>query len=864
MARGFARDEIVRPRLIRALTHSRARIRLLSGPAGFGKTTLARQWSEGLEGDVAWLRLAGQSCDVAAVASRLGECLEGLIPGGGLSLSSRLGAARDPAGEAELLGEIAAEATAFWPQAAWLVVDDLHEVETAASVDSFLRAFVVNGKANTLVTTRRRPSWITDRQILYGEVLEIGQRDLAFTNDEVEQVLGATSRSVPGDLLHFSDGWPALVALARRVSWAGNETLDLPNSVYAFFAEEVFSSFGDRAREVFPSLARLPLIDETVVTNVFGEHANPLLEEAISMGILIAEGNELRFHPLAKAYLESLPAAAGETKRISGIAVAHYVSQRRWDSIAALAEQTRDTGMIDGVLETCLGDMLDAGRLETLRRLVRAGSASEEYEDARFVQVAEAEIELRVGNYASALLLVNRLGRCDRPENPLLNYLADMVRGRALYMRDDTRAAALAFDRAAASAPTEERRREAQWSELMCAIGLETPEASRLLASLEKTARNDVSSDLIRLTTNRLVHQVRSNARLDVESGSRCLPLLSRTADLFVVTGFRAVFGHVLTLAGRYAAALEQADVQLDTIRRFRLDFASPHARTLRAAALTGLRRYPEAIGELSAAALEAERFGDLFAAQNLYTTLVRVFAQSGQLEKAVRLEVPDTTGAFPSMVGEVRAAKSFIHALAGERDAALSLAQEAIEVTQSSEVGLLAEGARILAILRTGPPPTDAARTWIETAASTRVIDPIVCLMRAAPDVLAWALAAPALRVHVLSFMERAGDWDVPADQREVDPRPLVGSGSGSALTPREHEVFHLLVSGMTNAEIASSLVISRETVKLHVHHIYDKLGVRSRAALTVAARLRAIPQAASRALPTSEPLSIADKSVQ
>jgi DNA-binding NarL/FixJ family response regulator len=49
-------------------------------------------------------------------------------------------------------------------------------------------------------------------------------------------------------------------------------------------------------------------------------------------------------------------------------------------------------------------------------------------------------------------------------------------------------------------------------------------------------------------------------------------------------------------------------------------------------------------------------------------------------------------------------------------------------------------------------------------------------------------------------------------------------------SLTPRESEVHELLAKGLTNEEIAKLLYISLSTTKVHVKHIYDKLGVRSR----------------------------------
>ena len=55
------------------------------------------------------------------------------------------------------------------------------------------------------------------------------------------------------------------------------------------------------------------------------------------------------------------------------------------------------------------------------------------------------------------------------------------------------------------------------------------------------------------------------------------------------------------------------------------------------------------------------------------------------------------------------------------------------------------------------------------------------------------------------------------------------------AGLTAREAEVLQLLAQGISNKEIADRLVISRSTAGKHVEHIYEKLGVSSRAAASV-----------------------------
>ncbi len=55
--------------------------------------------------------------------------------------------------------------------------------------------------------------------------------------------------------------------------------------------------------------------------------------------------------------------------------------------------------------------------------------------------------------------------------------------------------------------------------------------------------------------------------------------------------------------------------------------------------------------------------------------------------------------------------------------------------------------------------------------------------------------------------------------------PAFLTGRDKDDMLTGREREILQLLADGMSNADVASKLFISQETVKSHVRHILAKL---------------------------------------
>jgi pimeloyl-ACP methyl ester carboxylesterase/DNA-binding CsgD family transcriptional regulator len=90
--------------------------------------------------------------------------------------------------------------------------------------------------------------------------------------------------------------------------------------------------------------------------------------------------------------------------------------------------------------------------------------------------------------------------------------------------------------------------------------------------------------------------------------------------------------------------------------------------------------------------------------------------------------------------------------------------------------------------------------------------------------------------------FVALAGDAHLPwlDDQREVqralagflDEAPDVAAIGSSPLSRREVEVLRLIAAGLSNREIASSLVLSEHTVHRHVANILRKLTQSSRAA--------------------------------
>jgi len=117
-----------------------------------------------------------------------------------------------------------------------------------------------------------------------------------------------------------------------------------------------------------------------------------------------------------------------------------------------------------------------------------------------------------------------------------------------------------------------------------------------------------------------------------------------------------------------------------------------------------------------------------------------------------------------------------------------------------------------------------------LKESETTGNADSFVTAYRALPDLLHTIsdaalplgefLSVP-LRLHDGALAERAR-----LGTREARIMPT------EDLTEREEEVLSLLREGLSNRQIGHTLWIAESTVKAHVRHIFEKLGVRSRTA--------------------------------
>jgi DNA-binding NarL/FixJ family response regulator len=830
---------IERPRLIRALDKSSARIRMLVAGSGYGKTTLAEQWAPRDGRTVGWYRARRSAADVAVVAQELASATDAVVPGAGRRLLERLSVTPDPEREATLLAEMLAEDLDDWPDGGWVVIDDYQRLAESIASEAFVETLVEHSSIRILIASRVRPTWVNPKRILEGAILEIPQNTLAMMAEEIEEVLEGGRTELTSGLVALAGGWPAVVGLAGMAPDVGSGEAVLPETLYEHFAGELYRSLDADVRSSLAVLAAMPLVDRELAETILGpERARRVCEQGMDLGVLEDRDGRLELHPLAESFFSR---HTGTDARIRTLEVfptlwAYYMGLNEPDAAFDLANQLGAPGDIDRVLVDSMDDLLNSARLSTLETW--AAKAEAVVGSTSAVLLAQAEIALHRGRHLTAQTLADRAAHTGAASQEEL-YRAYLVGGQAAHFGQREEDALALFQHAEKASQTGAQQRRAKWGRLTAAASLELDVARDLLLELEVSPRGVFDpTEAVRTADKKLALGLRFGTAPNLADARNVDELLPSVPDPYVRGSFRCMFSCALNLAAEYSRALEVATAMMDDAVRYRVEYALVYAPLMQGTAHAGLRSFDEAHACIMTAYSQAVRCTDDFGQQAVYAARVRSLLHQGRVAEACSLEPPDLTHSLPGMRGEVFASRGLALACLGRLDEARKLADLAVADTRAIEATLLARCTHVVAALKSRHPAlTDEVRQLVDHAWEARGVDYIVTSYRASPDLLVAMFRDSVTAERAAYIVGRASDHDLAAS---------VGVDLADALDPvstlsaREREVYDLLCGGLSNRDIAARLFISVETVKVHARHVYDKLGIRSRTALALNAARR------------------------
>ncbi len=882
---------VPRPRLVRRLRAGTEReLVLVCGPAGFGKSSLLADWARDDRRPVAWLSLDAGDNDPVRFWRHAAAALDGMRPG----LADRVAPLLSGASSASFDAAVTALVNDFAavPDEVVLVVDDFHVVEAPEvhrSVEFLLEH--LPSSLRLVVSGRSDPPLPLARLRARGQLTEVRARELRFTPGETAELLRTEMGqdlpdAVVAALGERTEGWAAGLQLAA-LSLRGRG--DAARFVEEFSGSHryVLDYLTEEVLERQPDELRMFLLQTSILERLSGSLCDAVVDRTDSQQLLESmeranlfliplddERRWWRFHHLfadllrvnlqqlspdrvprlhraAASWFEQhdLPdeairhaSVAGDSTWVAQLIAAHLEEQiRRRAEVATVVSwlAALPTDVIHDRPMLALGQAkvtLMAGRLDEVEPLlVEAERAFHRARDEPYrasidrkdsllanvpaaVAIARADLA-RVRGQADrermfAQIAIAQLTEQDELLAAVARYhvaFADWIAGRLA-------PAERALDKLFAERAASPRRDLA----LRAAFDLGgVQQAQGRLGAAQRTYEQglEVAASIGSPPTVGMVHvglaevcyerdelgAAAEHATIGIERCRRLAYTLALVAGFVTLARVRQARGDV----DGALAALDEAER------------AMPQALVDLRYPLPALRaRLALAAGDLAAAAHwvggRGLAVGDepVYRREPEYRVLARVLLAeqkpAAALELLQRWQTSAVAQGRVAGVLRLRVLAARAHESAGDRAAALAALADGLVLAapQSYLRVFLDEGAPIATLLR-------------ELATGRRL------------DQLG-AGAVPREFLHRLSdAFHRQGTPILPSTSRGV-----VVPGMLQPLSNREHEVLRLLAAGRPNKAIADELFITVDTVKRHVSHVFEKIGVTNRTQAVAKAR--------------------------
>lgn len=856
---------------------------LVSGPAGFGKTTLLSEFVTRLQQPTAWVSLDEGDNDPIQFWTYLIKACQSVLEDVGepaLELFSASQPLPDDAVPAILINDLTAQDCSIV-----LVLDDYHIIQTA-SIHAGL-AFLLEHLPRNLhliISTRTDPPWPLARYRARNQLVEIRSRDLRFSVEETKQFLNHTmglnlSPEAVAALEERTEGWAAGLQLAA-LSMQGRS--DISAFVEAFtgshlyvaeyLVEEVLQRQPAEVRTFLLQTSILKRMNAGVCEAVTGcLDGRDILKSLHHANIFIVpldnQGQWFRYHHL---FADLLQSRAGQTFSQEQIAGLHTRAADWFEHNQLIVEAVfhafaaKNYGKAASLVDRYGQEMFFSERYNVLIHWLDA-LPTEYFQSYPRLEIYRLLIDLLQGTldmYEQTLIEKEKLIKAlpPSPENDRLRRRA-LVNLSLFYAFQNTTKAIQIAEETLAEIPEEDLHMRAYlYSVFYRAYGMEGDIEKSAAAYRESFRLAEITGqyEMISNTTKIRTFDLCQYGRLD-EAAEYCQRIINagaqRKSKVFYPAGPCYVgLGGIYLERNDIEKAEEYITLGLEICQQGAMyGLFTSHVQKVRLLQAKG--EIEEALKELQLLEQTFQRREFTYMAQKVSLLLAAGdIATASSLVPALLeiLGVSHYAQQLPLIAAEsFKLSLARIYIAQGEIVKAIQLLDE-IQATVGPDkrFGRLMEvyQLRALALQKQGGGdlPSEAiaclerALELAEPAGFvTLILEEGPALIPLLNAVIERGTAPQPIKKHAHKLLDAFGETNEPAAAQ-----PSIGAiGLIEDLTSREMEVLHLLAAGDPNRTIAEKLFITVRTVKKHTSNIYGKLNVNNRTQAVARARELGLP---------------------
>lgn len=336
-----------RARLLEQLHENvQRKLTFVCAPAGYGKTTLLREFARDVEMAVAWYQTGPDDEHLPVFFGNLLNAFEHVASDFGANLAGPGGRAPDPEALATvLLNRMVERLDNF----TLLILEDYHLVNQDSAIVQFMEALLAGlpEHVRLVISSRSVYGIPTAHLFVHQELAVLADHELRFRTEELQDLARLIQRRTLTDaelteLEHGTDGWPLAAAVAlqagTRLPQQPLRLLNAQEQLFAYFRDELLPHLSPPAHRLL--LLTAPFEGFTVdlaAALLDGPPVEPALQELFDRNLFISRLDQpgpeaFTYHHLFRDFLREgfgeLPAA--EQAVVYRRAAAWFEAQADW------------------------------------------------------------------------------------------------------------------------------------------------------------------------------------------------------------------------------------------------------------------------------------------------------------------------------------------------------------------------------------------------------------------------------------------------------------------------------------------------------------------------------------------------------